>query len=107
MNINYNRWRKLFQFCLGLSVASALSMKLMEFDFWVNNEKFTIIGLELFYPKEKVIAILSHLDDGVKTTLNYHLYIDFVFMAGIYPVISAMCMMAREKISSLSLKKIL
>src|SRR5258708_35675886 len=107
MNLNYNRWKKLFLFCMGLSVASVFCMKWIEGDLWNNGEKFTIMGLELFYPKEKVIDVLSHLDDRVKTILNYHLHFDFVFMAGVYPGISAMCMMGREKVSSAVLKKTL
>jgi hypothetical protein len=33
-------------------------MKWMENDLFTNGEKFSILGLELFYPKEKVIGIL-------------------------------------------------
>ena len=107
MNISYNRWKKLFIFCMGLSFGAAFCMKWMENDLWVNGEKFTVIGLELFYPKEKVADILSHLDVHVKTILNYHLHFDFAFMAGIFPGISALAMMAREKVFSNGLRKLL
>ena len=107
MNLSYNRWKKLLIFCMGLAISATFCMKWMENDFWVKGEKFTIIGLELFYPKEKVIAILSNLDGHVKTILNYHLHFDFAFMAGIFPGIAALCMMGREKVISNRLKKIL
>ncbi len=107
MGLSYNRWKKLFLFCLGLSVGTALCMKWMESDLWINGEKFTVIGLELFYSKEKIVAILSGLDVHVKAILNYHLHFDFAFMGGIYPGITALCMLAREKVTNNLLKKFL
>jgi len=98
MNLSYNRWKKLFLFCLGIAIASAFCMKWMESDFYVHNEKFTIVGLELFYPKEKIEALLASLSVHVKTILTYHLSFDFIFMAGVYPGTTALCMMAKEKI---------
>ena len=79
----------------------------MEDGFWQNGEKFTIIGLEVSYSKEKVTAILSGLDEHVKKILRYHLLFDFAFMAGVYPGIAALCMIAREKITRGVLRKIL
>ena len=107
MNLSYNRWKKLFLFGLGLFAGTAFCMKWMESDFLINGEKFTIIGLELFYSKEKVMTVLSGLDGHVKTILSYHLYFDFAFMAGVYPGIAALCMMAREKLIVVVLKKLL
>ena len=107
MNLSYYRWKRLFLFGLGLFVGTAYCMKWMEEDLWVNKEKFTVLGLELFYSKEKVQVILSTLDYRVETILRYLLYFDFAFMAGVYPGITALCMMAREKIASSRLKKIL
>ena len=107
MNLSYNRWKKLFLFCIGLAMGTAFCMKWMESDLWANGEKFTVIGLELFYSKEKVTAILLSLDSRVKTILTYHLHFDFAFMAGIFPGISALCMMAREKVFSPTGKKLL
>ena len=68
---------------------------------------FTIIGLEISYPSSKVTAILSGLDDHVKTILRYHLSFDFAFMAGVYPGIMALCMMARHKVVKTILRRIL
>jgi hypothetical protein len=97
MTITTKSWQKLFLFCLGLSVSAAFCMKWMENDLRIGNEKFTILGLELFYSRDKVSAILSQLGVPVKTILRYHLSFDFAFMAGIYPGIAALCMIAREK----------
>lgn len=107
MNLNDNRWKKLFLFCLGLAAGSAFCMKWMEDDFWVNGEKFTIVGLELFYTKEKVASVMGGLDGHVRTILNYHLYFDFAFMAGVYPGITALCIMAGGKLKAKALKKLL
>jgi len=104
MNTNYKSWQKLFLCCLGLFAGTAFCMKWMEGDFIQNGEKFTIIGLEISYPKEKIEAILAGLDDRVRTILRYHLYFDFAFMAGVYPGIAALCMMAREKSAHTGLK---
>jgi hypothetical protein len=107
MNSNYKRWHKLFLFCLGLFAGTAFCMKWVEGDFLQTGEKFTIIGLEISYAQEKVTAILSGLDDRVRTILRYHLSFDFAFMAGVYPGIAALCMMAREKVTGNFLKKLL
>jgi hypothetical protein len=107
MHTNYWRWQKLFMLCLGLFAGTAFCMKWMESDFWQNGQKFTIIGLEITNTKREVISILSGLDDHVKTILRYHLSFDFAFMAGVYPGIAALCMMAKEKSQSSIFKKIL
>ena len=82
-------------------------MKWMENDLLFNNEKISIFGLELFYAKEKIVEIFSGINDKVKTILGYHLIFDFIFMAGCYPGIACLCMMAREKVKSKNLKMIL
>ena len=98
-------WKKLFLFCLGLSIGASFCMKWIEGDFWVKGEKFTIMGLELFYSKEKVIAVIANLDNYARTALNYHLHFDFAFMAGIFPGAASLCMMARNKLMTASWKR--
>lgn len=90
-------WQKLFLCSLGLSSGAAFCMKWMEPDFVFNGNSFSIIGLEISYSKEKVSAILAGIDVSVKNILRYHLAFDFAFMAGVYPGIAALCMIAREK----------
>jgi len=107
MNTNYKSWKMLFLFCLGLFLGTAFCMKWMEKDLLQNNQLFTVIGLEMTYSQEKVYTILSGLDNSVRTILNYHLYFDFVFMAGVFPGIAALCMMARFKTGSANYKKVL
>jgi hypothetical protein len=107
MNLVYKNWQKLFLVCLGLFAGTAFCMKWMETGLTHNGSLFTIIGLEISYSREKVIDILSGLDVPIKTILRYHLVFDFVFMAGVYPGIAALCMMAREKSVSTTLKRIL
>jgi len=107
MTNNYKLWQKLFLFSFGLFAGTAFCMKWMEGDFLQNGQKFTIIGLEISYPKEQVASILAGLDDHVKTILRYHLSFDFAFMAGVYPGIAALCMMARHKLTSAGIRKFL
>lgn len=107
MNYGNNIWQKVFLFCLGLLVAAAFCMKWMEGDFLHNGSLFTIIGLEITYPQEKVVNILSGLSGQVKTILRYHLLFDFVFMAGVFPGIAALCMIARQKSANSILKRFL
>lgn len=107
MNYTQKHWRRLFLFSLGLAAGTAFCMKWMEGDFLQNGHKFTVIGLEISYPKEKVEGILAGLDDHVKTILRYHLSFDFVFMAGVYPGIAALCMMARDRSAGALIRKIL
>lgn len=104
---NQKRWKKLFLFCLGLAVAAAFCMKWMENDLLIRGDEFTIMGLELFYPKGKVTDILAGLDQPVRTILRYHLSFDFAFMAGIFPGIAALCMMTSAKFKPGGWKKIL
>jgi hypothetical protein len=106
MNITLNSWKKLFLFCFGIAFGASFCMKWMEGDFIINAEKFTIIGLEISYPKEKVMAILAGSDLRVRTILGYHLAFDFIFMAGVYPAVASLCIMAREKFDSSSLRRI-
>ena len=82
-------------------------MKWMENDLLFNNERISIFGLELFYPKEKIVGIFSGISDKVKTILSYHLSFDFIFMAGCYPGIASLCMIASAKVASKNLKRIL
>ncbi|MGB3006358.1 MAG: hypothetical protein WBC06_07625, partial [Chitinophagaceae bacterium] len=107
MKSNNRTWHQLFKFCLGIVIGSAFCMKWMESDFIQNGKIFTIIGLEISYSKAKVIEILSSLDEKVKTILGYHLYFDFIFMAGIFPGIASLCMIARKKHSGRMLRNLL
>lgn len=107
MNINYKSWKMLFLFCLGLFLGTAFCMKWMEKDLLQDNRLFTVIGLEITYPQEKVYTILSGLDNKTRTILQYHLYFDFVFMSGVFPGIAALCMMARFKSTHRNYRKIL
>ena len=84
-------------FCLGVSVATVFIMQWLETDFWVNDEKFSMPGLELFYSKREIVTVLSQIKQPAKTAFCYDLIFDFVFIAGIYPGIAALCMMARER----------
>lgn len=83
------RWKKLLLFCLGLALGAGFCMKWIETDFLYSGGRFTILGLEWFYPKDKVIYILRSMDPVSGISLEYHLYFDFVFMAGVYPAIAA------------------
>lgn len=107
MIFSYKGWKQLFLICLGLFAGTAFCMKWMEADFIYNDSTFTIIGLEISYPEEKVREILSGLDYRVHTILSYHLYFDFAFMAGVYPGIAALCMMARDKVKNKVVKRLL
>ena len=107
MQSSFVNWNRLFLFCLGLFLASSFAMKWMETDFIYNNEPISIFGLELFYPKEKIISIFSGINDKVKTALGYHLYFDFIFMAGVYPGIACLCMMATQKVKKKWLMRVL
>ena len=95
-----SRWKHLFLFCLGLAAGTAFCLKWMEPDFRVNQEVFTIMGLELWYDEEKINTIMGAIDGHVQHVLRYHLVFDFAFMAGVFPGIAALCMMAAEKVKN-------
>jgi hypothetical protein len=101
------KWNRLFLFCLGLFIAGAFAMKWMEADLIYNNEPISIFGLEFFYPADKITSIFLGINAEVKTILGYHLVFDFIFMAGVYPGIACLCMMAAERINMKSIKRIL
>ena len=107
MNKSYTRWKSLFIFCLGLTLATGLCMQWIAADFRSGGEKFTMIGLEIFYSKVKIERLFIHLDGYVYALLNYHLRFDFILMAGVFPGITSFAMMVRERIHSRVLRKIL
>ena len=107
MQASIRQWRSLFLFCFGVAVASLFIMQWLETDFWVDDEKFSMIGLELFYSKKEVLKVLTQIKQPAKIALNYNLIFDFVFMAGIYPGIASLCMMAREKTNQSTFQTVL
>jgi hypothetical protein len=104
---SYNRWSKLFLFCIGMAIATTFIMEWLATDFWIGDQKFSIIGLELCYSKDKIITILSGIKPPAKMALYYQLVFDFAFMAGVYPAIASFCMMTREKIGRNGLRNLL
>jgi hypothetical protein len=82
-------------------------MQWLAMDFWLDQEKFSILGLELFYSKRQVISVLTEIKQPAKIALNYQLIFDFAFMTGVYPGIASICMMAREKISGKGIRNVL
>ena len=101
------RWHSLFLFCLGIMIASGFIMEWLANDFWLGDEKFSILGLELFYSKKELLRVLSQIKQPAKIALNYQLIFDFAFMAGVYPGIASLCMIAREKPTRKSIRNIL
>ena len=107
MSHNIKLWRRIFLISLGLFAGTAFCMKWMEGDLIQNGEKFTVIGLEISYTKENIMTIFAGLDEHVKRILRYHLSFDFVFMAGVFPGIASLCMLARIKMTGSIIRKIL
>ena len=107
MHPNSNRWRSLSLFCLGIVIATSFIMEWLASDFWIGDEKFSILGLELFYSKREILIILTQIKQPARIALNYQLIFDFAFMAGIYPGIASLCMMVREKINRKSIQNVL
>jgi hypothetical protein len=107
MIVTAKYWKSLFLFCLGLAIAAGFCMKWLESDLWTDGERFSILGLEMFYSSSRVAELLSHLSLPEKMTLRYHLSFDFAFMAGVYPGIAAICMWAREKSGSRGIRLLL
>jgi len=101
------RWRGLFLFCLGLFAASLFVMQWLEADFWSGDERFSIVGLQLFYSKRDVLAVLTEMKQPTRIALNYDLVVRFVFMTGFYPAIACACMMTRETARRTATKNIL
>lgn len=97
MRTPLSAWNRLFIFCLGLSIASAFAMKWIEPDIQYKNEPVSILGLELWYSKERITAIFGGIELHARKVLQYHLYFDFVFMAGVFPGIASLCMITFHK----------
>lgn len=107
MALNQKQWSNLFRVCLGIFIGAAFCMKWMESDFISQGKPFTIIGLEISYPSERIAEIMSGLDARVHTILSYHLYFDFAFMVGVYPGIASLCMMAAGRVTHPIFRKVL
>lgn len=82
-------------------------MEWLSNDFWLDDQKFSILGLELFYSKKEILTVLTQIKQPARTALNYQLIFDFAFMTGVYPGIASLCMMTREKITRKNLRNIL
>jgi hypothetical protein len=91
-----SRWRGLFLFSLGIAISTTFIMQWLATDFWLDDRKFSILGLELFYSKKEVISVLTQIKQPARIALNYQLIFDFAFMTGIYPAIASSCMLIRE-----------
>jgi len=107
MQSSYLRWRSLFLFCLGIAIATTFIMEWLSNDFWLDDQRFSILGLELFYSEKEVLSILTQIKQPARIALNYQLIFDFAFMMGVYPGIASLCMLAREKIKNPVFKNIL
>ncbi len=107
MIFSHKQFQRIFWVCFGLFAGSAFCMKWMEGDFISQDSKFSIIGLEISYSREKVQEVLAGLNDKGKTILSYHLYFDFAFMTGVYLGIMSLCMMARYKQVNVIFKNLL
>lgn len=107
MPVSLSAWKRIFLFCLGLLIGTAFCMKWMEGDLVSAGKPFTIIGLEIVYPKDQLAAILAGLDDRVKTILQYHLHFDYLFMVAVYPGIFTLCQIGRHKTASPLFRNIL
>ncbi len=101
------RWRYLFFFCFGLFIASLMVMKWIETEMIFQGEKVSIFGLELFYTKQRIETIFGGIDASVRQSIGYHLYFDFIFMAGCFPGIASLCMIAAEKVEGKKIRSIL
>jgi len=92
----HSQWRGLFLFSLGIAISTTFIMQWLATDFWIDDRKFSILGLELFYSKKEVLEVLTQIKPPARIALNYQLIFDFAFMTGIYPAIASFCMLVRE-----------
>jgi hypothetical protein len=100
-------WKQLFLFCLGLAVAASFAMKWLEADMFYAGKRISIIGLEMFYGERQIEQIFGGLDPLTRKVIGYQLYFDFYFMAGCFPGIACLCMLAAEKVRTGTVRKIL
>lgn len=99
-----NSWLLFFT---GILIGTMFCMKMLEPHFVHNGKLFTIIGIEMVYNEGYFISLLSGLESDVLRLLKFHLYADFVFMAGVYPAIAVLCLKARLKHSVPFLRNLL
>lgn len=101
------RWRSLLWFSLGIAMSAGFIMQWLASDFWLNDEKFSILGLELFYSKREVINVLTQIKQPARIALSYHLIFDFAFMTGVYPGIASLCMLVRDTVKKIAYRNLL
>lgn len=100
-------WKSVFLFCLGITITGFLIMHWIESDLIYQQKQVSILGLELWYSKEKIMTIFSGMDPELKMLLRYHLRVDFLFMAGCFPGIACLCVMAAKRLRNSSFRKFL
>lgn len=59
-----------------------------------NNRPFSIFNLEFPGSDENLSSLVLKMNDDVKQSVKKHLYVDYVFMAGVYPGIAILCFIA-------------
>lgn len=97
MILSQKQWRNSFLFFLGLFLGTAFCMKWLETRFYFQGELFTIIGLEISYPADRVMEILYQSGATEHSLLTAHLYFDFAFMIGAYGGIFSLLIMAKNR----------
>lgn len=103
---NTQRWKYLFWFGAGLALAAGFCMKWLEPGFRINGQLFTILELEFHTDIVHVDRLFRNMDPVVRAAVHQHLVYDYAFMAGVYPGIAALCMLAGERFSSGAWKNI-
>ena len=103
---NTKRWKYLLWFCIGLALASGFCMKWLEPGFTVDGKLFTILELEFHTDIVHVDGLFRHMDPFVREMVHQHLVYDYAFMAGVYPGIAALCMLAADRFSSRGWKNV-
>jgi hypothetical protein len=98
---------KLLLFCLGLFVASTFCMKWIEKDMARDAPALNVMKLELTYSQPELAAVLATADPVQKDKLHAVLCFDFMFMAGCFPGIALLCLLARRHVKAKFLKGML
>jgi hypothetical protein len=104
---NTKRWTNLFLFCAGLALAAGFCMKWIEPGFRIDGKLFTILELEFHPDIAHVDGLFRAMDPYVRSQLHQHLVYDYAFMAGVYPGIAALCMLAANRFDGRGWKRLL
>lgn len=96
--------KTLFALVLFITLAANAWMAFVGRDFKLSDgSRFSIMNMELPQSGDSLQAMMANLAPGTKEAVLKQLNIDYIFMAGCYPAIAILCLIAIRRIAQINI----